>query len=145
MIVNDYDPILQEIERQAQARNARVRQLLVESGRDDVLAEFDLAMREIANGVMGARATWHSLSSVQRFVLRTMAGGRYLSRAIRSKAQYDAIGRAPVVLNICKLSTARKLCAHGLIHVNGGATDPEAAFLVTERGRFVWRHGEANG
>jgi len=68
-----------------------------------------------------------------------------LPRAIRSKAQYDAIGRAPVILNICKLSTARKLCAHGLIHVNGGATDPEAAFVVTERGRFVWRHGEANG
>ncbi len=145
MIVSDYDTVIQEIERQARARNARVRRLLIESGRYDVLAEFDQAMREIANGVLGARATWHSLSSVQRFVLRTMASGSYLSRAIRSKTQYDAVGRAPVVLNICRLSTVRKLCAHGLIHVNGGATDPEAAFVVTERGRFVWRHGEANG
>jgi hypothetical protein len=47
-------------------------------------------------------------------------------------------------LNVCRLATARKLCAHELIHVNGGATDPEAEFVLTERGRFVLRWGPIN-
>ena len=141
-MITDYDELLQQLEREARERNERVRCLIIEAGRKDLLAEYDRNMKEIANGAAMARSCWHSISSAQRFTLRVLGEGRYLARSLRSKNQFDAIGRAPVTLAICRLSTARKLCAHGLIHVNGGATDPEAMFCITERGHFVLKHGQ---
>jgi hypothetical protein len=129
-----------ELDAQSRASRARTRQIIAETGRLDVLADYDKNMRDLDLGITGARSTWAALSSKQRFVLRALGVGRYLSRSLRSTAQYDALGRG-AVLDICRLSTARVLCAHGLIHVNGGATDPEAQFVITERGHFVLRYG----
>jgi hypothetical protein len=132
--------VQQQVDTMLRQSRLRVRAILIEAGRPDILADFDRNMRDLDLGLIGARATWDALSSRQRFVLRAMGVGRYLSRALRSAAQYDALGHG-AILDICRLSTTRKLCAHGLIHVNGGATDPEAQFVITERGHFILRHG----
>lgn len=136
------EDVLQWADRMAREQRARVRQVILDAGRPDVLADYDRDMRNLDLGITMARNVWHSLSSKQRFVLRAMGQGRYLLRALRSAAQYDAVGRG-AIMDICRLSTARKLCAHELIHVNGGATDPEAEFVITERGSFVLKHGQA--
>jgi hypothetical protein len=140
----DVEAFLHDLERQSLESRARTRQIILEAGRPDVLADFDRQMKELDSGISGARGCWHALSSKQRFILRLMGQGRYLSRSLRSPAQFDAFGRSPAMLDVCRLATARKLCAHGLIHVNGGAIDPEDSFVITERGSFVLKHGPAD-
>lgn len=138
---DDVEAILQEVERKSRESRARVRAML--KNRPDLLADYDRQMKEVDSGIAGAKSCWHSISSAQRTVLRIMGEGRYLRRALRNPKRYDACGRG-VILNVCRLATARKLCAHELIHVNGSATDPEAEFVMTERGRFVLRWGPIN-
>jgi hypothetical protein len=135
------DEILQRIERDSHERLERTRALLIEQGRPDLAEELDRRIRDIRMGLDGARNCWHSISSRQRYVLGMMARGYSIQRAIRKPTLYDAHGRARVVLSVCRIKTMRALCAHELAHVDGGATDPEAKFVITERGRFVYRHG----
>lgn len=136
------EDVLQWADRMAREQRARVRQLIVDAGRPDVLADFDRDMRNLDLGITMARDCWHSISPAQRRVLQAMGEGRYLLRSVKKVMQYDAVGRG-AIMDICRLSTARALCAHELIHVNGGATDPEAEFIITERGSFVLKHGQA--
>ena len=135
------DDIEQRLDAMSKVSRAKTREIITEAGRPDILAEYDRAMRDLDLGITTARGCWHTLSSTQRYVLRTMGNGRYLTRALSRPTQYDAVGKAPAILGICRLATARKLCAHELIHVNGGATDPEALFVITERGAFVLKWG----
>lgn len=137
------DDILHQIERHFRERRERVRQVILAQGRPDIVAEFDRDMKNLDSGITGARNCWNSISSAQRRVLQVMGQGRCLRRTIRNPNRFDACGRG-VVLDVCRLATARKLCAHELIHVNGGATDPEAEFVMTERGKFVLRWGPIN-
>lgn len=145
------DEFLQRLHRESEQSTQRVREMLIAEGRQDLLADFDLKMREIRNGVDSARGCWHALSGTQRYVLARLGAGRYLARSSRKRKIYDAYrtGEAPqpgqpgVILNACRLSTARNLSARELIHVDGGALDPEAKFVITERGMFVLKHGAA--
>lgn len=136
------EDVLQWADRMAREQRARVRQLIVDAGRPDVLADFDRDMRNLDLGITMARSCWHSISVAQQRVLQAMGEGRYLLRSMKTVTRYDAVGRG-AIMDICRLSTARALCAHELIHVNGGATDPEAEFIITERGSFVLKHGQA--
>ena len=90
--------------------------MIAESGRPEVLAQFDANRRE-------------------------------LRRNRKMPSLYDVVGdpqavKEPYAIRrFCRLSTARALCAHGLLAPDGGAPDPEAKFVITERGVFVLRFG----
>lgn len=134
----EVEAFLQELDRKSRETRAKVRAML--QHRPDLLADYDRQMKELDNGIAGAKGCWHALSNAQRRVLIAMGEGRDLRRSIDNPGMYDACGRG-CVLNVCRLPTARRLCEHRLIHVNGGATDPEAEFVLTERGAFVLRWG----
>lgn len=136
-----YEDFLHDLDRQSIESRARVRRLILEAGRPDLLAAFDKDMKELDNGVRGVRNAWHSLTSKQRFVLRLMGSGRYMSKSLRCRSMFDALGKAPAILSVCKVSTLRALSSRELIHVNGGPFDPEDSFVITERGSFVLKHG----
>jgi hypothetical protein len=68
--------ILHEIERQSRIRTQRVRLMLLEEERLDILADFDRNMKDIQTGVSSARGIWHALSEAQRRVMRDLSEGR---------------------------------------------------------------------
>jgi hypothetical protein len=107
-------------------------------GRPDLADKHQALVREIDTGIYGARATWHALSVAQR---------RTLAEAASSGGRVDRVGKdyrhknrnqpyKPVYV-----ATIRNLCARDLMSWDGGAFDPEAVAVVTERGRFVLKHG----
>ncbi len=138
LTVDDYE-IQLTIERQCRERTAAVKRLLHKSNRPDLLDEFGARLRDIALGTDSARSCWHSLSSAQRRVLEIMDEGRWLVRKLGT--QYDAHGEPHALENVCRLPTVRKLLAHDLCELDGGAFDPERKIVLTERGRFVLAHG----
>lgn len=123
-------------EEQSERNARRVKALLWEQGRPDLATELDAKLRDIRLGIDGARSTWHSISDAQRRVLTILGTGRHLIRGT-GKARYDATGTPYTVVNVCRLATARALCAHDLLAPDGGAFDPEGKFVLTERARFV--------
>ena len=128
-----------KIDRLMLARRAAVRQMLIESGRQDILDEFDRNMRDCDTGVIGARATWAALSAAQRRVITMLADfGGYLIRS--SQTRYYLMA-ADGTANFCGLPTARNLVARSLLECDGGALDPELRLNITERGRFVRKFG----
>lgn len=135
------DDVLQEIERESQARSARVKALLIAEGRQDLADELDTKLRDIRLGVDGAQSAWHSISAPQRRVLSALAEGRTLVRAPASKTRYGAIGLPDAIADLCSVATVRALCSRELLAPDGGAFDPERRIVLTERGRFVVRHG----
>lgn len=145
------DELFLRLERESQQSADRLRALLREEGREDLIPEFDQRMRDIRLGLDSARGCWHALSSKQRFVLARMGAGRYIARSVANPRVFHAYqngtealsGQPGAILAICRLSTARAIAAHKLIHVAGGAFDPEAKFVITERGQFVLKHGAA--
>lgn len=144
------DELLMRLHRESEASSEKVRAMLREQGREDLLADFDQKMRDIRTGVDGARGCWHALSGKQRFVLRHMAAGRYVAKSVSKPQNFHAYrngtealsGQPGVIRNVCRLPTMRNLSARELVHVDGGAMDPEAKFVITERGRFVLKHGQ---
>lgn len=138
------DDLILYLDRQSQLQHKATRQMLIDAGRPDLAEDLDRRMRDIRLGIAQAAAIWHSISKTQRIVLEKMAQGAYLARTVGSATQYDALGRSPIILKVCRITTARNLCARHLIHVNGTARDPEAQFVVTEHGKFVVAKGRAN-
>lgn len=141
---NDYDDISQEIERRSIASRERVRAMVLEAGRPDVLADFDRNMKEIDNGVMGAKNAWHSISDAQRRTLLVLSDGYELRSSRYNRNAYEGYclaGKRDALGLVCRIRTVRALCAHELAHVNGGALDPEKSIIITERGAFVVKHG----
>ena len=110
-------------------------------GRPD-LAESHLArVREIDSGVYGARNTWHSISVAQRQALAEAAehGGR-LDRVGKEYRHKGARPDRPIYV-----ATVRNLCSRALMAWDGGAFDPEAAAVITERGVFILKRGGSAG
>lgn len=136
----DVEKLLLKLEREDQERTAAVRQMLIDEGRQDLADDLDRRLRDVRLGLDFARNCWHSISPAQRRVLELMETGR---RLIRDPARpvYHAIGAPHRFSDCCRLPTARALCAHELIVCDGTATDPEARFVLSERGRFVLQHG----
>lgn len=138
------DEVFLMIERDAREKRRSTRQILLEHGRPDLAEELDRNLREVDNGVCSAKSTWHSISPAQRRALLVLAGGYELRRARYSRTKYDGYcvtGKRDALGYICPIGTIRALCTHELAHVNGGALDPEKSIVVTERGKFVVKHG----
>lgn len=107
--------------------------------RPDVADRFMQRMRDLDLGLTGARAVWHSISPAQRHALSYIAGhGGRLER--HGKAYQPVTGEAP--RRSIRILTLRPLAERNLIAWDGGAFDPEQAVVLTERGRFVLKHGE---
>lgn len=136
------DEVFLEIERRSREQRARTHKLLCDAGRADLAIQLEKKYREIDNGVDGARATWHSISDAQRRVLILMGTGRHLVQRPYQKTRYDAHGEPHALKNVCGIATVRNLCSRDLVHVDGGVKNPEARIVLTERGRFVLKHGQ---
>jgi len=142
--MTDYDPYLHRLEADSAAKSEAVRQMIIEAGRPDVLAQYDEAMRLNRLGITGARATWHSISPAQRAALFGAAhwGGRVAKRKDSPRCYGFAVnGGVTGTLYPIRISTIRNLCERELMAWDGGAFDPEAEAVVTERGCFVLAHG----
>lgn len=133
------DDVLLWLDREDQKRTAAVRAVLIEQGREDLALDLDRRIRDINLGLDSARSAWHSISAAQRRMLELLREGKAL---VRAGGGYVAVG-APggYAIKAGRLPTARALCAHELIACDGCAMDPEARFVLTERGRFVLSHG----
>lgn len=136
------EEVLHRLEAESRQQTERVRSMLQEEGRSDLVGELDRQLREIRLGITGARGTWNALTEPQRKVLLILLeGNRRLVRQKHSKHFFDAIGDPHAVARVAGVRTIRSLIARELLAPDGGAFDPEAAAVLTERARFVVQHG----
>lgn len=135
------DEILHQMEAESRAGVERVRAMLREEGREDILQDFDRNLRENALGITKARSSWDALTQPQRTALRLARTHAKLRRSTVSRTRYDAIGgpAQDEARGVCGLPTLRALCKRELLHPHGPALDVEANFVITEHGRFVLR------
>jgi hypothetical protein len=129
------------MERQYSRQHEQFCNYLSSLGRQDLIDEYRARIRALDTGMTTARATWHSLTSVQQRVMEALESRWALCRTNWSKSRYEAIGGTGAIFNFCGLPTVRKLVSHDLLAWDGGAFDPEARAVLTERGHFVLRHG----
>ena len=130
-----------EMERRSEAQTKRLRQLLLEEGRPDLVAELDEKLRNVRLGIEGAQNVWHSISPKQRTVMQLLGEHRLLERTGKDRSTYDIVGDGGRMLRVCQRSTVRKLIAHRLFAWGGPENDPERSVVMTERGRFVLAKG----
>lgn len=136
------EEVLHRLEAESRQQTERVRSMLQEEGRPDLVEDLDRRLREIRLGITGARGTWNALTEPQRKVLLILLeGNRRLVRQRHSKHFYEVIGEPEAVGRVAGLPTIRNLIARELLAPDGGAFDPEAAAVLTERARFVVQHG----
>lgn len=109
------EDILHRLEREDRERSASLRKMLIDIGRDDVLAQYDADMRDLRLGITGAKSIWHSISEAQRRVLIYAGHGLRLQRSHRPNT-FDAIGPGLEVVNVARLPTLRNLSSRELIH-----------------------------
>jgi len=132
--------LMQHLDRESARTTKVVRQMIYETGRPDLVAEFDQNMKDVASGVARARNIWHSISPAQKRVLARMGdGGNKLQRFERG--MYDVVNHLGSLETGIRLATVRSLAARSLLDWNGGAFDPEALAVLSEQGRFVLAHG----
>lgn len=141
--MSDYDPLLHRLEAEDAARHERLRQMLYDEGRPDLVAELDAKIRDVRNGIAGAQSTWHSISDAQRRALVHAAavGGRLVRSGLRPC--YIGLPLEPLPEKLIRIQTIRNLCSRELLAWDGGAFFAEAAAVITERGLFVLKHGPA--
>lgn len=135
------DDVMLAFEGRSRQRIEAVKALLREEGRPDLADELDAKLRDIRLGLDSARSAWHSISPAQRRALELLGEASALARA---GCGYVTTGRPDgYAIKAGRLATMRALCAHELIACDGTVTDPECRFVLTERGRFVLKHGRA--
>jgi hypothetical protein len=138
--MSDYD-FEHAFELDQEERHQRMRAILLEEGRPDLLAEYEAKLRDIRLGIEGARGTWHALSQPQRRVLAYMVqnGGELQQNPKKLNVYF-----LRVTGNLVRVGrpTVRNLAARELLAWDGGAFEPEARAVLTERGRFVLKHGQ---
>lgn len=107
-------------------------------GRQDLAEKHIARMRDIDLGLDRARVLWSSISTAQRRALAyaDKHGGR-IGRV--GKEYLDRQWSTPE--RPIQVATVRALCKYDLMAWDGGLPDPEAAAVVTERGRFVLKNG----
>lgn len=131
--------VLREVNEKIAADRARLREVI--KHRPDLLAEYDARTSEIDSGIYGARSTWRAISSAQKRIMLLLDAGRCLIRGA-SSTRYDASGEPHALANICGIATVRNLASRDLVAWDGGAFDPERKAVLTERGKFVLKHGQ---
>lgn len=104
------------------------------------LENWDRKMRELDLSIDRAKMVWHSISAAQRRVLVGVA--RHGGRLERVGKEYRASRGRHQPYMPAYVATIRPLCSRDLMAWDGGAFDPEAAAVITERGRFVLAHGQ---
>lgn len=138
----EQERLLAALDAESERRTQAVRDMLLESGRPDLVEELDARLRDVRLGFCSAQGTWHALSAAQRRVLQAMGEGRRLVRRHAPSTRYDAVGgRADAIADLCRVATVRNLASRELVAWEGGAFDPEAKAVLTERGRFILRYG----
>ena len=81
---------------------------------------------------------------VEQLIEGVLAGNRRIVRRA-SGTLYDIVNaEGERMERVAGVKTIRNLADRGLLAWDGGAFDPEAAAIPTERGRFVAKHGPAN-
>jgi hypothetical protein len=136
------EEVLFRFEREQREADERVRRVIAECGGESALADHDERIRLIRNGQAGAWAVWHSISDAQRRALEAAGRHKQLAREPGSRTFFGARGGlGDAERRVARLGTIRNLIARGLLACEGGAYDPEAVVLITERGRFVLKHG----
>lgn len=135
----DVQAVLDEKDR---IENADFVAYLRREGRPDLAEHYLARIKDIESGVYGARNCWHALSKAQRTALAVAQeqGGR-LQRCGKEYRVRDRIWHHQPI----RVATMRNLCARDLMTWEGGAFDPEAVVVLTERGRFVLKHGAGDG
>ncbi|TXN78748.1 hypothetical protein [Methylobacterium sp. WL8] len=136
----EQERLMQRLDRKCQEQTERVRDMVREAGRPDLLAEFDQRLRESDLGITGARSTWHSISDAQRRLLILLSNGPASVRRTKG-ASYDVVSEAGSRATGIRLGTVRNLARRELLEWTGGAFDPEASAAPTERMAFVLKHG----
>lgn len=132
----DVEAVLDE--KSGQENAAFVEWMRTEQGRPDLAESYLVRVRDIETGVHGARGCWHALSLAQRRILAE--ADRNGGRLERAGKEYRHGARNQPYKPVY-VATIRNLCSRDLMAWDGGAFDPEAAVVVTERGRFVLKHG----
>lgn len=124
------------------ADNEEFRAWFLEEAGPEALAKYDARIKDIDSGVYGARNCWHSISPAQRraLVFTGDGDGRLVRHVVRNEYR-DATGGEMPPLPI-RIKTLRNLCVRDLMAWDGGAFDPEAATVITERGRFILAYGQ---
>lgn len=130
---------IQSAERREDFRSSMLKRAETDRVAQIALEHYDAAMRDLDSGVMGARDTWHSISPAQRRVLTGVE--RHGGRLDRIGKEYRATKGRHQPYMLAYVATIRPLCSRDLMAWDGGAFDPEAAAVITERGRFVLKHG----
>lgn len=126
---------LQKIEAELFARRAWVDRYLRDKGRHDLADELVAKLRDIDMGVDAACGTWASLSVKQRAVMIAL---KTQPRLKRTGNRYTGAG----IIEWCHVRTVRSLIARGLLDCEGGAFDPEAELVLSDKGRFLLKHGQ---
>lgn len=138
--MNDSDELLQRLDRDSTKTTEAVKAMLMEAGRPDLAADLERKLRDIRLGIDGAQRTWAALSTPQTNAMKIMAEGRKLHREPHS-TWYVGIGRPAACGRVCRQPTIRNLIARELVDLEGGAFDPEAIVMLSDKGRFVLKHG----
>ncbi len=131
-------------EQEARSSTDSVIRFLLAEGRKDLADELHARLAADAAGLVRAGSTWLALSLHQRSVLLRLAKFRPVQR-VRAKVYAVVAGAEPAQPAFpTRLATIRVLGAFGLIDWTGGAFDPEASAVISDRGRFVALHGSDN-
>ncbi len=140
----DDDAIRQAIDAESMAQRRRIDTFIRVQGHNGLADELKVRLKEVDLGLDGARMTWSSISEAQRRLLLMLFNASALVRVPNSPTRYEVQGAASDSRSRCGIATARSLCGRDLIHCDGTVFDPEGRFVLTERGRFVVKHGLGN-
>lgn len=136
---------IHRLERETLEKRGRVRAILQESGRDDLVQKYDQDMRDLDLGLIQARGIWHSISQVQRKLLMLLSKESLKLQKREGSSIYDAVNAKERLENVAMLKTVRPLLARDLLQCEGGVFNPEAVVTLTERGKFVVEKGQSEG
>jgi hypothetical protein len=140
--INNGEPVADVVDEILAADRERFRHYIGHTlGRPDLLAQYDANVRKLDLGITQAEAVWHSISPAQRRTLEILEPGRVLVRQRHAPRYYDAIGTPHAISRAAGLATVRNIAERDLVAWDGGALDPEARAVLTERGRFTLKHG----
>lgn len=131
------DDMLIHLDRAFDRQTERVRAMLMEHGRPDLVRDLDKKLDKIRSGIDGARATWNALSHSQRGALEFMGDGGARLEKDPSGTLFTSYGHKQGYVARFRSPTVRNLLSRELI---GWATNGRK-IVVTERGRFVLKHG----
>ena len=127
----DIEAVLDEA---ANDQSAAVLRVLIAEGRPDLADELQAKLREIRLGITEAQATWSAMTSAQRAIMLNVAEcGRLVKDRNATFSRYSNENETcrPVYLRSINPLVRRRLLDW----------DQWPHCVITERGRFVVKHG----